>query len=185
MHAVVGLLDPNTDRLIRETWRDLAQTFDLRVQITHPHLTLHVADDYVWDALYAALAAFCDAEPAFAVQTVGLGLFTGESPVLFVNVRPTVSLLGLHQRLADLCTPLCTQPYVLYTPARWVPHVTIVDRALSPAQVGPVVGHLAPQPWTGPIAIDRLAVMRADDGVNYVETATFSLRAAAAGAAAS
>jgi 2'-5' RNA ligase len=132
MIAFVTLLDPDKNKLSQELWNRLGVQCDL-TGIKLPaltHFSWHVANEYT-EQMETELASLITQVEPFTIHTVGLGLFTGPAPVLYLPIVKTRKLEQIHRRVWELLTPYCVGPNLLYQPDRWVPHITIAYKNVS------------------------------------------------------
>ncbi len=158
MEGIVSLLDEEHYRLTESLWEELERTFGLRgIYVTpYPHFSYHVAKGYDAARLETALRCVADSTRAFPVRTGGLGIFTGQSPVLYVPVVRSLALSQLHQRVWEAASPLSSGEEAYYQPESWMPHITIVFGAL-PSETLPAVVHLlSERDFYWQISVDNL-----------------------------
>ena len=88
MHGISSLLDNDHNQLIEELWAELEREFSVcGVYVTpYPHFSYHVAQDYDVDKLEPVLQRITSNITTFKVRTGGLGVFTDNSPVLYIPV---------------------------------------------------------------------------------------------------
>ena len=114
LQGLGSLLDFEHSQQIENLWNELEADCGLKgVRITpFPHFTWHVADDYRCDSLrLAELAA--SVEP-FTIQTTGLALFTGESPIAYIPIVRTKALSEFHEIVWNSITPISINPNLYY-----------------------------------------------------------------------
>ncbi len=102
MHGVVSLLDGVHQQAIADLWDELEQTCGikrLREILPYPHVSYHVAEEYDFDRLDGALTRLAATSAPFVVQTTGVGIFTGASPVLYLAVVRNPELTRYQQRV--------------------------------------------------------------------------------------
>lgn len=139
MDGIATLLDPISQERVAALWQRLQLRCEfppLRSYLI-PHLTWHVAESYDHEALTRILEDLCGQFEPFFVRTAGLGIFTGERPILFIQVIKDQFLIDFHRRLWEIFTPLAKQPSLHYSPENWMPHVTLFfdDLFLQPPPV--------------------------------------------------
>lgn len=109
------------------------------------HLSLCVCDTIDRDGLDADLARFVSKNGPLDIHLGPVGIFTGETSVLFLAPVVTDDLLALHRRFHAAFAELAGWAY--YHPSHWVPHVTLAMEmtpdALA-AAVAVVRAHWAP-----------------------------------------
>jgi 2'-5' RNA ligase len=133
--SVELLLDPGTDRSVREQWQRLAEA-GLPSQAQHkglsnrPHITVAAAARMAEQnepALRRAVAAL-----PVSVRLGALACFGRNRFVLVRLVVASSALLQLHQRVISV---VGADPTGHFAPGRWSPHVTLGHR-LDAEQVG-------------------------------------------------
>ncbi|WP_420078614.1 2'-5' RNA ligase family protein [Streptomyces sp. JL4002] len=131
MHSVELLPDADTDRAVRDVWRQLADR-GLPSQAHHrhptnrPHLTLATADHLPPDTRAEVLCVLAEALPV-PLRLDGVVRWSGRVRVLAWTVRPEPPLLRLHEAVWRILrdTPGTGALPPLLAPARWVPHITL------------------------------------------------------------
>jgi 2'-5' RNA ligase len=161
MYAVVSLLDEQHERCIGDLWRELESECGLAgIMLTPlPHFTLHIAAEYDFKPLETGLAEFAIRSQPFTVQTTGLGIFSGASPVIFIPVIKTAALANFHRQIWELAQPMAVGPSAHYGPESWVPHITLAYGDVDPEKMGCAMEKLAFQTFSWTIHIDHLAVV--------------------------
>ncbi len=101
MHGIGSQLDNDHNQLFEELWAELKREFSVdEVYITpYPHFSYHVAQDYDVDKIEPVLQRITSNITTFKVRTSGLGVFTGNSPVLYIPVARSLELTQLHEEL--------------------------------------------------------------------------------------
>jgi len=107
-----------------------------------PHLSWQVAGDYAMDQLLPAIENLVKTWKEFYVKTAGLGLFSGETPVLYLPIIKTKELLLKHEELWNLCSEYAKEINYLYAPENWMPHVTIIHQNFSLENASCVISDL-------------------------------------------
>jgi 2'-5' RNA ligase len=128
MFSVELLLDPASERAVRDQWASLADAgLPSAAQHTgpsnRPHITLAVRERV--DA--ASLAPLADALP-FDLELGGILLFGHHGRfVVTRQVIVSAALLELHRHIAAIAGPP-EPPYANTAPDHWTPHVTLARR---------------------------------------------------------
>jgi 2'-5' RNA ligase len=97
----------------------------------------------------AALEPIAAATAPFTVRAHGYGIFTGDDPCdmsLHVMVVRTATLDALHERVHVALARAGATFDGLTEPLVWSPHITLLDRELTPACLGRAVEQLARHP---------------------------------------
>ena len=141
-------LDPVTDAAVREQWARLAaaglptEQRDRPSPSHRPHVTLYAADALAPGAEAALPGLVAGLDLRLRVGAVLLfGPLRG-AVVVVRQVVPSVGLLELQQRVAEVCG---ADPASTFGPGRWSPHVTLARRT-PVAVLGDVLVALRPVP---------------------------------------
>lgn len=165
MDHVIALLDTDHDREVRRLTCELATTLAIdvaAVRHSQPHITLVSYTGLDPQAAVAALAPVARDLAPVSVRAHGYGVFTGDVDselslhVMVVRTRP---LDELHRRVRAALVDAGGTPDGTTEPQVWTPHITVLDRGLSPALLGRAVELLAGRPhrsWR--VGIATLAV---------------------------
>lgn len=160
MDHVVAPLDPDHARVVETLSRDLAAELGIdadQAASGRPHVTVASYTGLEPPAAAAALAPVLARIAPFTVRAHGYGVFAGDSDrdlSLHVMVVRTPALGGLH---AEIHRALCAAGADVEGttgPGNWTPHITLLDRGLTPALLGGAVELLTHRPhrtWTVPI----------------------------------
>jgi 2'-5' RNA ligase len=162
---VIAPLDMDHARVVGQLSDDLAAALSIDlddVALRQPHITLASYTGLEPPRAATALAPVLAVTAPFTVRAHGYGLFTGDSDTdlsLHVMVVRTKALDELHRCVtAALCGAGAhlagtTEPRV------WTPHITLLDRGLTPRLLGHAVEMLAGRPHrTWSITLESLAV---------------------------
>ena len=170
MNAIISPLDDEHNRRVSDLWAELEAEFGLRgVLVTpYPHFTFQLAASYDLTRLETTLHDLAATIPPVEVQTRGLGIFTGEEPVLFVRVIRTPELNTIHQRIWDACAALGTGLSDYYAEKRWIPHITLAAHDLTPATLRAVTAHLHTRDFNWRVPITHLAFIHHPPGQSQV-----------------
>jgi 2'-5' RNA ligase len=164
MNAIVSLLDDERDQTVRNLWTELEGDFGVTPQYVHPftHFSFHVADDYDVDELRPALEHLLKEHGPFTVSTGGLGIFTGQRPVLFVPVVRNPELDALHSAIWSRCTAEFGVSLPYYAPDSWIPHITLAQGPSAADHFPDVVRAMTRREFAWRLIVDNLAVI--EDG---------------------
>lgn len=127
MDGIVLPLAEAYEAKVQAIWVELVREFDLHLEPTLAHVSLHVAQGYEAAALRSLLLEFTRISAPITLQTSGLGLFTVPEPVLYVAVTCGRDLLNLHDSFWGLAEPISQGSVPYYQPGTWVPHITLAQ----------------------------------------------------------
>lgn len=167
MDAVISLLDAEHTRIVKSLWRELDMRFGVRAISVTPfaHFSYQIADGYAIDRVEEALRSVARSVPRFTVRTTGLGIFTGETPVLHVPVVKSPTLCRLHRRIWDALDTAGSDVSPLYSPDHWMPHITLGHGDLDTENLPAIMALLAGRNFTWEVVIDNLALIYRVGGV--------------------
>lgn len=166
MHGVVSLLPEPFYGQVEALWDDLANNFGLRgIRMTpYPHFSWQIGEDYPFDRLEAALGELAGSLPPFEARTTGLGIFTGEQPVLFVQVVRSPEVAAVHEKVWKALQPVGTGISPYYGPDFWMPHISLAYLDLTPENTGPVLKKLAFRSYNWCMRMDNVAFIYEPQG---------------------
>ncbi|MCC9165492.1 2'-5' RNA ligase family protein [Pontibacter harenae] len=162
MIAITSLLDRvHSDRVL-ELINQLETNFGLKgVKITpYPHLTLMMAEVPDIEEMKTYLDQVCFETAPFSIRTTGLGIFPGETPVIFIPVLRTAQLNQLHARLHRDIAEMSSEMGVYYNPNLWLPHITLALGDTSPEVLGPILTFLGQYNFNWEIKLDNLTLLQ-------------------------
>ena len=167
MDAVISLLDAEHTRLVKSIWQELDVRFGVRAISVTPfaHFSYQIADGYAIPRVEEALANVARSVPRFSVRTTGLGMFTGETPVLYVPVVKSPALTRLHRKIWEALDTAGSDISPLYSPEHWMPHITLGHGDLDASNIPAIMALMAGRNFSWEIAIDNLALIYRVGGV--------------------
>lgn len=159
MVAVVSVLDPADAARVLELQGVFPTVSGSRptIPLLPPHLSYHVADRYDLDRLMPRIREIAASAPPLTVRAEGVGLFTGDYPVIFLPVIRDHRLSELHARLwqtADDCAK-GSSPY--YHPDSWTPHITIAAGTMTADDIAAVMCVMAGHPLSFRFRLDTVS----------------------------
>jgi 2'-5' RNA ligase len=149
---LIALLDADHERVVGELSRELADALSMDVAGAAqgpPHITVVSYTGLAPDAAARCLTPVLRRTAPVTVRAHGYGMFTGDAASdlsLHVMVVRTRELDELHRRAhaalvaAGACAAGTTAPAV------WTPHITLLDRGLTPDLLARAVALLASRP---------------------------------------
>ena len=166
MHGVVSLLDKTHYFLVEEIWQELQHEFGVQgVYVTpYPHFSYLVATHYDFEFLETLLQDFTSRQVSFQVRTTGLGIFTGEHPVIYIPVVRTPELTQFHEALWKQTHKVGSDIQAFYSPEQWMPHITIGFGDIRHEILPQIVSYLGKRDFNWTITIDNITTIY-DTGV--------------------
>lgn len=167
MHGVVTILPQPYYAQVEALWDELEENFGLRgIRVTpFPHFSWQIGEEYDTAALQEALTRLSASQPPLQVSTTGLGLFTGERPVLFIPVVKSPQLAAFHQALWEALEPITIGASPYYSPQNWMPHISLVYDDLTAENMGVVLKSLACRTFNWEFTADNLSFIYEPSGV--------------------
>jgi hypothetical protein len=126
--AVCLLLDPTTDRALRQLWRRLESVDGVSTLLSHthgrhvPHLSYAVLRTFDVDAVRAAVERL-PAGPPLSLRFDAVGLFRRRRAALMPAA--SVALLERQAAVVDAVTATGADLHLHYRPGAWIPHCSI------------------------------------------------------------
>lgn len=158
MNGVASLLDKPTTARVEHLWQELETRCGLvGVKATpFPHFSWQVTEAYDLQLLEKALSGIARQAHPFTVRTSGLGLFSGESPIIYISIVKSDTLLRFHALLWEQLNGIAIRPARYYAPVQWVPHITLAYNDVTPANLDCAMQILAFQSFEWEIQVDNL-----------------------------
>lgn len=171
-HAVVGLVDKDTEDRVQAVWAELDERFgikDLRRRVPWPHVSFAVAERMTdRDRLSEAIGAMARDLAPVDVGAPSWTVFTGPGPMLPAVVRSvlrTPALDAVYREVAPRVSPFLSEVSRFRAPEVWNPHITVTARDHPPGMIGEVMQWLADS--DGPawrVQLTRLGLIVDDNG---------------------
>lgn len=167
MDGIVSLLDEQHYRQVESLWADLQGEFSVRgvYIMPYPHFSYHVAEHYEVDKVAPVLERITRNITTFQVRTSGIGIFTGASPVIYLPVVRSLELSQLHEELWNELSSAGTGIQEYYSPAQWMPHITIGFGDINRDNLPNIVRWLNERDFSWEFTVDNLAFIH-DSGTS-------------------
>ena len=164
MYGIITLLDDTLNNRVERIWKLLKAECGLEAifQTPVPHFTWHIAEQYDISQLEPALQELSKDFRPITVRTVGIGIFTGLSPVVYLSINKTERLIAYHQRIWRQVEPAATGSSPLYAPPSWMPHITLAIDDVDHNRLACAIHRLAPETYDWEILVDHLVLASED-----------------------
>jgi 2'-5' RNA ligase len=167
MYAIVSILDDTHIARIKSLWAELRA--ELGIAEVHiapvPHISYHVAAEYDFTTLDDILQTFARSIQPFTARTNGLGIFTGQIPVVYLPVLDDPPLVTIHQALWQTKAPrTAIEPHLYYHPNEWRPHITLTETNVDHDLLPQVIRLLSERDFKWSIPVDNIAVIGGNPG---------------------
>ncbi len=161
MHGVVSLLDDEHYALVEDLWDELEKRLDVcgLYGTPFPHFSYHVAKGYDVDLLESILRRCASHCTPFRVRTAGLGVFSGDHPVLYVAVVRSPALTALHRTLWQELAGVSAGAVEYYHPEQWMPHITLADSDALKDHLPEIVRMLSPRAFDWDVEASNLSLI--------------------------
>ena len=178
MHGLVTLLKEPHYKQVESIWLELEEKFGLYgIQVTpFPHFSWQIASDYNQDKLFNLMEKIAFKQSTITTYTTGLGLFTGDSPVIYIQVVKTPQMMDLHKKIWDLSEKIADMRNPYYAPDKWMPHISIAYEDVNRNTIRGLFEDFAFRDLNWEITIDNLAFIYEPDGKigDLAKTVNFS-----------
>ena len=160
MYVVISELDPISSADVGKIWRKLHEACGLKkiYTIPVPHFTWFASDSLDVSSSALMLSKLTANAKPLSIHTFGLGLFTGEHPVLYLPMVKSEEMLRLHREIWDLAVPYCEGPKHYYSPAFWIPHITLALKDLTRENIACGLNKIAFETIEYYVTIDSLSI---------------------------
>lgn len=160
MQGIVSTLDTEHNTRIEALWSELEHDFGLKYAcVAYPHFSYQIAESYA-PGVESALRALAAQTQPFEVITSGLGIFTGERPVLFVRVVRDAELTAFHDAVAETVAPYARGLHANhYGHEYWIPHITLAIEDLTHDNLPDVIHLLSRRSFDWTIRVDNVALV--------------------------
>jgi len=165
MFAIASLLDPYSSQKVQELWNYLEIDCGLSgiKRTPLPHFSWQGANDYHFPQTSEVLRKLANEIAPFTVKTAGLGIFTSESPILYLPLVKTQQLIKVHKRIWDAVETNADQLIDFYAPDSWMPHITLAYQDLNRQNLPCAFNDLAFRSFNFEITVSNLAVIFQND----------------------
>jgi hypothetical protein len=159
---VVSTFDAASYLKVRAVWRELHDRFGLATlqEGLVPHFSWHIAADYDLAGLEHKLMEISAQIAPFDIHTNGLGVFTGENPVLYLAIVKNAALMKLHRTIWRACEPFAQGSSPFYTEQAWIPHVTLASADLQQENLPDVLRSLVERDFAWTMHVESICVGR-------------------------
>ncbi len=161
VQGIVTLFDVAQDELVKTLWRLLeVECGSAGVKIAPvPHFSWQIVESYNMERVEPILQDIVNESNPFIVRTAGLGLFTGEKPIVYIPLVKDARLLRFHKRIWEQTRLASTGVSELYSPGLWMPHITLVHEGVDRTNLGCLIEKLAFQTFDWEILVDNIALV--------------------------
>lgn len=159
MCGIVTLLHDPYKAQVEALWRDLEAEcgFSRNNPNPRPHFSWQVAEDYDLASLKIALSEIARDKQPFVIRTTGMGIFSGEKPIVYIPVVKDSQLLHFHEMMWERVSKSGYGISPLYAPSNWIPHITLAHDDLIQDKFRCILERIARQEFNWEFSIDNIA----------------------------
>ncbi len=127
------------------------------------HFSWHVAERYDISQVKIILEEISGIIQPFRISSSGLGIFTGDRPVLYLPVVKTQWISKLHADIWHAIAPAAECASQMYSPQDWLPHITLVVEESHPELVFLAAKQLMSEPLRMDLLVNHLGLIYRND----------------------
>lgn len=148
MYAIISELDQQSSVKVIEFWKTLREACGLRgiYDVPTPHFTWFAAEKLDVDQAKSIISQIVKGVKPFEIRTFGLGVFSGDHPVLYLPLVKTRKILNFHDEVWEKLRPYSEETQLYYSPWLWVPHITLALKDLSRENLSCAINAIAYEP---------------------------------------
>lgn len=160
--GVCSVLPEEAAGRVTDLWSELDRELGLSAATISPlpHFSYQVARDYDLDVLCEIVEKIARGARPLRIRTAGLGIFTGEAPVLYVPIVRSPELARFQVAVWSAASVAAGKIDQHYHPASWIPHVSLAFGDTTPASTGAAVELLSRRDLAWDLELDNLAIIR-------------------------
>ena len=178
MHGIATLLDAQHNSTVGNLWQKLEEDCDLTgIKLTPiPHFSWHVAEQYNVPRLKDVLEGLAEASSSFTIRTNGLGLFTGDKPIIYIPIVKNERLIHYHRAIWEMVTDIGHGISQLYAPELWMPHITLAYGDVNRERLMCAMERLSFRNFNWEIQVDNVALISQEEGDLETQDLSFKFR---------
>lgn len=172
MYAIVSELDPQANLKLEKLQRECLSACNLEIPTMRwPfHLSWQGAESYNLPEIEKRVQMIAKMFAPVEINIDGIGIFTGDDPVLYFTITRTPTLTALNQTLWESLLPFAERMNPLFSPEDWVPHITLIYGDVNASKaLSCVVEQLIPRQMGMTIKIDHLSLVYYQDDKSGVK----------------
>jgi 2'-5' RNA ligase len=161
MYAIISELDADSAKTVRCLWRRLRDACGLEAiyNLPTPHLTWLVSEDLDIPATASIITHLAALKRVLTTYVFGLGIFSGQRPVLYLPIVKTQAMIDLHHLVWDGVQSYAVQPNQYYAPDHWLPHITLAVNDLSKDNLACALESVTFETIEMPVKVDNLIIV--------------------------
>ena len=161
MITIASLFDRQSSKQTGRVWDLLENECNLTGirSIPYPHFSWLTGADFSNILFDDPLVDLSNQINVFEIKTTGLGIFTGESPVIYLPLVKTQKLLTYHQIIWEMMETRVAELNSYYSPENWIPHITIGYGDVTIDRLSCAVRNLTKYDLSLTITIDNISYL--------------------------
>lgn len=161
MNGIASALDETATRYVENLWRELESHCGLTgyKSALFPHFSWQVTESYHQEKLQEVISEIARQSKPFIVRTTGIGLFSGETPIIFIPIVKDEHLLQFHAILWRKLNGIAIQPSEYYSPEKWIPHITLAYNDVNQSNLNCAMQLVAFTNTNIEIRVDNLVIV--------------------------
>lgn len=162
MYAIISELDQESNLKFDQLRTDCMAGCELENPVMRwPfHLSWQGAQEYQRLAVEQRVKMIAKMFAPLEIGIDGIGVFTGEEPVLYFTVTRTPTISALNQTLWEALNPLAEGMNPQFSPEEWVPHISLIyGSKKSVSGLSCVIQKLIPMHLGMKVRIDHLSLV--------------------------
>jgi 2'-5' RNA ligase len=166
MYAIASVLNSDENVKIQNIWDELTFHCQLKAvqQSPIPHFSwLTYTDVQDPDAFNESLSNWANSHAPFTVKVNGIGIFPGNTPVLYLPIVRNYALSALHYELLSQLSPHLEGTSSLYAPDAWIPHITLAFHDLTYANLNCAITQCLKFDLSFNLYVDHIAILYLDE----------------------
>lgn len=165
MYAIISVLDPESCQIVNEIWHQLCEACGLKAiyDLPTPHFTWLLADALDVRQTEPILSGIVSNAKQMTLHTFGIGLFTGENPVLYLPLVKSREMINLHEAIWEQIAPFSAGAKLYYSPRLWVPHITLALNDLTRDNLACAVSKIAFEQIELFVQVNNLAIVKQEN----------------------
>lgn len=148
MYTIISEIDQKSSEIVKCLWGRLRDACGVKAiyALPTPHFTWFSAEALDIDETSSIIAELAARSRRLSTYVFGLGIFSGDQPVLYLPIVKTQAMIDLHNEIWQEVQDHCECPNGYYSPPHWIPHITLALRDLRRDNLACVLESVAFEP---------------------------------------
>lgn len=161
MHGIVSLLPSPFYEKVEEIWKRLEKESGISgIKVTpYPHFSWQIANNYDFIKLEKIMKEVAYGSKPFMVHTAGLGIFTGEKPIVFIPVIKTKQLIDFQSKIWELTQNIVHEVCEFYNPSHWMPHISLAYEDVNEKNLCKAIKELSFKTYNWSFYVNNLSLI--------------------------